>query len=113
MHAAAAALQRGGYSVVMAANGEEAFRLLQTRGDEIDLVLSDVVMPRLGGPELAVRLSVTWPKLPVVFMTGYSPDPILSQDGENRIANRPAILKPFRGNDLLAFVRDALDKKQH
>jgi PAS domain S-box-containing protein len=111
MHAAAAALQRGGYSVVMAANGEEAFRLLERRADEIDLVLSDVVMPRLGGPELAARISITYPELPVVFMTGYSPDPILSQGGENRIANRPVILKPFRGNDLLAFVREALDKK--
>jgi two-component system, cell cycle sensor histidine kinase and response regulator CckA len=110
MHAAATALQRGGYSVVMAANGEEAFRLLQRRADEIDLVLSDVVMPRLGGPELAARISITWPKLPIVFMTGYSPDPILSQGGEKCIANRPVILKPFRGNDLLAFVREALDK---
>jgi two-component system, cell cycle sensor histidine kinase and response regulator CckA len=94
----------------MAANGEEAFRLLQRRADEIDLVLSDVVMPRLGGPELAARISIAWPKLPIVFMTGYSPDPILSQGGEKCIANRPVILKPFRGNDLLAFVREALDK---
>jgi CheY-like chemotaxis protein len=112
IHAAAAALQRGGYSVVMATNGEEALRLLEGRADEIDLVLSDVVMPRLGGPELAARLSLTDPKLPVVFMTGYSPDPILSQGGEKRIANRPVILKPFRSNDLLAFVRQALDKER-
>jgi PAS domain S-box-containing protein len=111
IHAAAAALQRGGYSVVMATNGEEALRLLQRRASEIDLVLSDVVMPRLGGPELAARVSITYPKLPIVFMTGYSPDPILSQGGKKRIANRPVILKPFRGNDLLAFVREALDKK--
>jgi PAS domain S-box-containing protein len=111
MHAAAAALQRGGYSVQMAANGEEAFRLLESRSGEIDLVLSDVVMPRLGGPELAARVAITYPKLPVVFMTGYSPDPILSQGREKRIANRPVILKPFRGNELLAFVRDALDNK--
>ena len=94
----------------MATNGEDALRLLQSRAHEIDLVLSDVVMPRLGGPELAARLSLTDPKLPVVFMTGYSPDPILSQGGEMRIANRPVILKPFRSNDLLAFVRQALDK---
>ena len=112
IHAAAAALQRGGYSVVMATNGEEALRLLQRRASEIDLVLSDVVMPRLGGPELAARVSITYPKLPMVFMTGYSPDPILSQGGEKRIANRPVILKPFRGNDLLAFVREALDRKE-
>jgi PAS domain S-box-containing protein len=111
MHAAAAALQRGGYSVVMATNGEEALRLLQRRSDEIDLVLSDVVMPRLGGPELAARISITWPRLPIVFMTGYSPDPILSQGGEKRIANRPVILKPFRSNELLAFIRAALDQK--
>jgi len=111
MHATAAALQRGGYSVIMAANGEEAFRLLEQRSGEVDLVLSDVVMPQLGGPELAARLAKTYPKTPVVFMTGYSKDPILRQDGQNQIANCPVILKPFRGNDLLAFVRDALDKK--
>jgi PAS domain S-box-containing protein len=112
MHATATALQRGGYQVMMAANGEEASRLLQNRAGEVDLVLSDVVMPQLGGPELAARLADLYPKLPVVFMTGYSKDPILSHGSENRIANRPVILKPFRGNDLLAFVRDALDKKR-
>src|SRR6266581_37555 len=111
MRATAATLKKGGYTVLTAANGDEARRLIQRQSDRIDLVLSDVVMPQLGGPELAEFLATTRPDTPVIFMTGYSDYPIVSENGDNRIAKRRAIMKPFRPSELLAIVRQVLDGK--
>jgi len=112
MRAAAAALKRGGYTVLTAANGDEARRLVQNHDGRIDLVLSDVVMPQLGGPELAEFLAATSPELPLVFMTGYSNYPITAESGEGRIAKHRAIMKPFRPNVLLSTVREVLDQSE-
>jgi two-component system cell cycle sensor histidine kinase/response regulator CckA len=109
MRAAAAALTRGGYTVLTAANGDEARRLVLNQHGSIDLVLSDVVMPQLSGPELAEFLSTMSPELPLIFMTGYSNYPITTESGERRIANHRAIMKPFRPNVLLSTVREVLD----
>ncbi|CAL77735.1 putative histidinase kinase-response regulator hybrid protein [Bradyrhizobium sp. ORS 278] len=105
-------LQRAGYAVLTMTNGDEAYRFLQQCDQAIDLVLSDVVMPQLSGPELAQRLAVTHPELPVVFMTGYSNDPILGEAGDHRIGRRRVILKPFKREELLLFVREAIDRKR-
>jgi two-component system, cell cycle sensor histidine kinase and response regulator CckA len=110
MRAAAATLKRGGYTVLTAANGDEARRLVQSHHGRIDLVLSDVVMPQLSGPELAEFLAATSPELPLVFMTGYSNYPMTTESGEGRIANHRAIMKPFRPNVLLSTVREVLDE---
>lgn len=112
MRAAAAALKRGGYTVLTAANGDEARRLVQSQHGRIDLVLSDVVMPQLSGPELAEFLAETSPELPLVFMTGYSNYPITTERGDGRIANYRAIMKPFRPNVLLSTVREVLDQAE-
>jgi DNA-binding NtrC family response regulator len=112
MRAAAAALTRGGYTVLTAANGDEARRLVQNHRGRIDLVLSDVVMPQLSGPELAEFLAATSPELPLVFMTGYSNYPMTTESGEGRIANHRAIMKPFRPNVLLSTVREVLDESE-
>jgi len=112
MRAAAATLKRGGYTVLTAANGDEARRLLQSHDGRIDLVLSDVVMPQLSGPELAEFLAATLPELPLVFMTGYSNYPMTTESGEGRIANHRAIMKPFRPNVLLSTVREVLDQSE-
>jgi two-component system cell cycle sensor histidine kinase/response regulator CckA len=109
MRAAATALKKGGYTVLTAANGDEARRLVLNQHGVIDLVLSDVVMPQLSGPELAEFLSTTSPELPLIFMTGYSNYPITTESGERRIANHRAIMKPFRPNVLLSTVREVLD----
>jgi two-component system cell cycle sensor histidine kinase/response regulator CckA len=109
MRAAATALRKGGYTVLTAANGDEARRLVLNQHGGIDLVLSDVVMPQLSGPELAEFLSTTSPELPLIFMTGYSNYPITTESGERRIASHRAIMKPFRPNVLLSTVREVLD----
>jgi len=85
---------------------------VQNQRGSIDLVLSDVVMPQLSGPELAEFLAATSPELPLVFMTGYSNYPVTTESGEGRIANRRAIMKPFRPNVLLSTVREVLDQSE-
>ncbi|MGA7804144.1 response regulator [Bradyrhizobium sp.] len=109
MRATAATLKKAGYTILTAFNGDEASRLVQRQTDHIDLVLSDVVMPQLSGPEFAELLAVARPQVPVIFMTGYSDYPIVNDSGDNRIANRRAIMKPFRPNELLSTVREVLD----
>ena len=104
-------LESSGYKVLCAANGDEAKRTLERDGVGIDMVLSDVVMPQLGGTELAEYIASHFPYLPIVFMTGYSDHPIAQQDGAMTIGGHPAILKPFQPHDLTGLVREALDRR--
>ncbi len=110
MRATVAALKKGGYVTLTAANGDEARRLLQKHGEQVDLVLSDVVMPQLGGPELAELLGKEKSSIPVIFMTGYSDYPVTTESGDHRIARHRAIMKPFRPSELLIIVREVLDE---
>jgi signal transduction histidine kinase len=110
MRATSNILRTHGYNVVTAMNGDEAHRVLQGDSDKIDLVLSDVVMPQLSGPALEKIIADKWPGLPLIFMTGYSEQPVSRQDDGIRLENRPVLMKPFRANALLQIVRDTLDK---
>ena len=67
-----AALERRGYRVIAASTGEEAARLIDRLGDEIDLLLSDVVMPGMSGPDLLDLARRTRPNLRAIFMSGYT-----------------------------------------
>lgn len=99
-------LRTFGYRVLDAADGAEAIRVVQTVGEPIHLLLSDVVMPGMGGRELAVQFRALNPKLRVLFMSGYA------DDGMRRGVLEPGIAyvsKPFLPNDLAAKVRQVLD----
>lgn len=104
-------LEVNGYAVHAAANGAEAQNLLDKGELCVDLVLSDVVMPLVGGPELGRFVIERFPDVPVVFMTGYSDHPITRQDGESTIEGCPVLLKPFRPQALLSLVRSVLDDR--
>jgi CheY-like chemotaxis protein len=86
-----------GHRVTRAASGEEALEL--TRKQPFDIVLSDVVMPGMGGIKLAETLAKEQPDLPVVLATGYSQEIVEGGSG-----GRPVILKPYR----LATLSEAL-----
>jgi FixJ family two-component response regulator len=91
-------LRLAGYRVFQANIVSEADQIFERNAAEIDVLVSDVQMPSLTGPELAVRLRVRKPRLPVVFMSGF---------GE--IEGPPGTLqKPFRIADLYSKVADAL-----
>jgi two-component system cell cycle sensor histidine kinase/response regulator CckA len=104
---AAGILERSGYRVLSACDGVDALRELGESGEHVDLLLTDVVMPRLNGSALAERLSEERPALKVLFMSGYADDAIES-DGTVR-PGTDFIQKPFTASMLAAKVREVLD----
>ena len=99
-----AALEHAGYRVVAASTGEDAVRLIDRMGEEIDLLLSDVVMPGMSGPDLYDRARRTRPDLKAVFMSGYSALAI-----GRPIPNGITLLeKPFSTARLYDVVRETL-----
>lgn len=91
-----------GYRIVEAANGREALEAFVRSGNTVDLVVTDIVMPEMGGPELAERVREIRPGTPVVFISGYS-------EGERPGAAAPLLEKPFSPDRLIRWVRQALD----
>ncbi|HUJ38967.1 MAG TPA: PAS domain S-box protein [Candidatus Acidoferrales bacterium] len=102
------ALRRGGYAVLEARDGESALRLSQNYTGTIHLLLSDVVMPNMGGPELAGRLLEMRPQLKVLYMSGYSE---FISAGHGEIGPLTYFLqKPFSLESLGKKVREILDE---
>ena len=101
-------LFNNGYKVLEAANGEEALRLAQNHAPGvIDLLLSDVVMPQMGGIELAGCLHEVRPEIKILLTSGYTDEaPILPGYPNESI---PFLQKPFMPSDLLNQVRSVLD----
>ncbi len=101
-------LRNQGYFVLAACNGEEALGIADKVGGAVDLVLTDVIMPDMGGPELVERIWQRWPGIRVVYMSGYAQgDKIRSE-----IADRDSsfLQKPFSADNLLLTVRQVLDQ---
>jgi CheY-like chemotaxis protein len=98
-------LETFGYKVLEARNGDEAMRVHDDAGANIDLLLTDAVMPRMNGGELARRLSEKHAGLKVLFTSGYSDDPVTARGANAAV---PFLQKPFTSKALLAKVREAL-----
>jgi CheY-like chemotaxis protein len=99
-----------GYRVVVARDGETAVRLFEQIHETIDLVLLDVVMPGLNGPEAYARMAATRPGLPVLFTTGYATEQTVQSV---RSVDYGLILQKPYGTAQLAYkLRQALDGKR-
>ncbi len=96
-----------GYTVLEARDGEDALRVVDEYREPLQMVLTDVVMPKLGGRELVTRLLARHPHLGVLYMSGYTDD-VLRARG---VLEAGAILlaKPFTPQQLVAKVRQVLD----
>lgn len=99
-------LSRQGYNVILAADGPAALQSLDEHGSDIDLLLTDVVMPDMSGKELFETAKVDHPDLKVIYMSGYS---------ENHLSHKGVlyeqtefIRKPFTIEDLATKVREVL-----
>jgi two-component system cell cycle sensor histidine kinase/response regulator CckA len=101
-------LGMAGYRVLEAANGDEAEKLFACHADSIDLVVTDVVMPGCGGPELFGRLQIQAPALRVLYMSGYTEQSAARAAGLDR--GLPFVQKPFTAAEFARHVRDALDR---
>ncbi|HUQ59789.1 substrate-binding domain-containing protein [Lentzea sp.] len=97
-------LETAGYAVIEAGDGQEALQLATAHRSTIDLVLTDVVMPKMGGPELVRLLRSTGAAPAVIYMSGYTTDEVLDDE--------VLITKPYAESDLLERVRQVLSAGQ-
>jgi PAS domain S-box-containing protein len=101
------ALAEKGYRVLAAANGGEAILMSEQSAEPIQLLITDMVMPGVGGPELARRLGPLRPQMKVLFVSGYADRAVERQNGT---AQQSAFLeKPFSMDALTSKVREVLD----
>jgi PAS domain S-box-containing protein len=104
-------LELHGYRVIMAADGREALDLLAEADPPVDVVLSDVVMPRMGGRELLSEIRRRWPAMRVVFSSGYPDRPGEGFDGFDGLGTAvPFVHKPWDLAKLLRTIRAVLDR---
>jgi len=99
-------LKTGGYTVLVASDGVAALKLNMEHAGPIHLLLTDMVMPRMNGKELAQKVSETRPKIQVVFMTGYAEFP--EKNGGKTSPSERILQKPFSRATLLEMVRQAV-----
>jgi two-component system cell cycle sensor histidine kinase/response regulator CckA len=103
-------LEASGYVVLEAAHGADAIQLIERHQGPIDLLLTDVIMPRMGGRQLAEKLTPRLPKMKVLYMSGYTDDAIVHHGIlEPGIA---LLQKPFTAETLTRKVRGVLDAEE-
>jgi PAS domain S-box-containing protein len=103
------ALRSQGYTVLEASGGAQALRVAQAHSGPIHLLVTDVVMPELGGRELAERLSALRPGLKILYLSGYTDDAVVRHGV--REAQTAFLQKPFTPGKLAAKIREVLDQE--
>jgi PAS domain S-box-containing protein len=102
-------LRDSGYGVLEAADGREALEIVEARAGDVSLIVADVVMPGLGGREMAARLAERWPRVSVLFTSGYTGLDVvrrgLMEEG------REFIQKPLAPEALIRKVRQMVDER--
>jgi two-component system, cell cycle sensor histidine kinase and response regulator CckA len=104
-------LEECGYTVFEAANGLEALAIIDQMENKIDLLLTDVVMPKMGGRELAEKLDQTHRRIKTLFMSGYTDDAVMRHGISEVTAN--FIQKPFTFDTLALKVREVLQSQNN
>jgi nitrogen-specific signal transduction histidine kinase/FixJ family two-component response regulator len=98
-----------GYRVLLASSGEEGLAVAEAESGPIDMVVTDVVMPGMGGRQMVEALSRRWPEMPALFVSGYNDDTILQHGVSSEKV--PLLGKPFARCELLRRVRELLDAR--
>jgi PAS domain S-box-containing protein len=104
---AARVLEECGYEVLAASDGLDALTMLREHGDGIDLLITDIVMPNMDGPELAQKVRMMQPEAKLLFISGYASQVEAARDAE--VPGVPVLQKPFTAHGLAAEVRSVLD----
>ncbi len=100
-------LEKDGYTVIDARDGASALEILSARGRAVDVLVTDVVMPRMGGHELAERLVQAKPGIRVLYMSGYTDEAVVPRGAIPRQVD--LIRKPFDADAFLTRLRNVLD----
>jgi len=100
-------LSRQGYTILEAGDGIEALELSKNHAGTIHLMITDIVMPRMRGTELATHITEQRPELMVLFLSGYTEEAVWRLRDNNRIA---ILEKPYSSVALLRTVRQKLDE---
>jgi two-component system cell cycle sensor histidine kinase/response regulator CckA len=95
-----------GHQVLEAADGAEALHLVRRRNGAVDLIVSDVVMPQMNGPELATHIGVEFPDVPVILMSAFAPAGVARVGLSETLV--PVLQKPFEPSHLADLVALAL-----
>ena len=103
-------MDRVGYCVITAKDGEEAITKFKQHRDNISLIISDMVMPKKNGWEMYDEISRIKPEVKVLFVSGYSTEMIESKGIS--VDSADFVSKPFLKNDLLKKTREILDRNQ-
>lgn len=102
-------LRRAGFDVLVASSPGEALLVSEKHPGPVDVLLTDVVMPHMAGPELSGRLAAVRPDLLTLYMSGYTDDVLLGKDVAG--GDVQLIRKPFGGEALVRRVREVLDAR--
>ncbi len=105
---AARALRKKGYEVHEAQSGEAALDIVKEKGDTLDLLVTDVVMPRIDGPTLARQVRETHPDIKIIFISGYTEDAFRKKLGEEEGIH--FLPKPFSLKQLAAKVKEVIQE---
>ncbi len=103
-------LEAAGYQVLTASDGVDALRVLEARGSPVDLLLTDVIMPNMGGAELAARVAELYPSTRVLYASGYAGDAELGVDAIGASGN--FLGKPYQVVELTRKVQEIMTKAQ-
>lgn len=103
------ALRNQGYHVLIASDGDEALRVVQSHPATINLLLTDLVLPGFNGQTLAIRLRAMRPQLTVIFSSGYGADAFKPA---MELPNSAFLAKPYTIDELMRAVRTAIDVKR-
>lgn len=106
---AVTALHQFGYKVLEAGSGTDALQVCRNLKKPVDLILTDVIMPNMSGPELVQQIRSTWKNVKALYMSGYTQNTITNHGTLK--AGVDYISKPFRPQELVTMVRKVLDKK--
>lgn len=101
------ALRKHGYQILEAKHGEDALTILQEYHAPIHLLITDVVMPTMSGPDLARLLQTWYPQLPTIFVSGYSEELIEAKGALT--PNSAYLAKPFTADEVARIVRQTID----
>jgi two-component system cell cycle sensor histidine kinase/response regulator CckA len=99
-------LSESGHTVLEAGDGAEALHLVRRRNGVLDLILCDVVMPQMNGTELATRIGVEFPDIPVILMSAFAPGGVARLGQGDTVV--PVLQKPFDVAELARLVDLAL-----